>query len=1247
MTAPEREATVEAGQRVRVDLSLGDPGFCQIPPILLFANASSFVSPAVEHKRAYSLVLQRLNGGGGRLVVVGHTDDVGRPDNNKALSERRARAALAVLTGAANEWESIFATEREHWPDNVFRDMLNDVGDSTDDATVRQHREMTPVGLGRRSSLFRRYFQKLLSEPASMPMVALLSPSILGCGEHHTLGTGDHPPSRRAEFFFFLVGGTPAVDCSHYTFWRNPCAPIPLPTPSVVNAFFVSGAGDNTTGDGTQTRPWRTIAHSLLQMAILRQPEPATLHVLPGTYDDENVSLPGDTTLQGEVPPQQEGPVRTLPFVRGAASAVEPVFRINGIRNCVVRSLNITRGRNSGIRIESSQNITVTDCEIDESFAPRGGGIAIRNSQRITLENNTIERNVAGTIATAVRSADIEVSISREITRFEIDIGDAHGGGVYVENSEAVTIARNRIRENTAILFGGGIAIDNRPQFDSVVTIIDNTINCNQCAHGDLGPLLAPDIICSSIDIHDPLQVRLAEEVPVVGEEVGRRATLLLHGVGLESGMGGGIALRHVSPQTRITANRIGASGTPNRARRGGGIECFTGADPTILDNVIQFNLASDDGGGVAIDHFDPFLPRSEASFLGFRRGPIFPRRLIRMNGNTVRSNRCISDGGGLYATGNVPLEIRGPNASFEENRAGENGGGIRVSYAARLTVVGATIAQNQANTIGAERDGGGGLAARNAIVRLEDCGLSGNIANNFAGGALFFTSAFEGGFGPSGFVGNRSGQFDEIMRDDYGFGARQYSVIDCRGSGNRATGPSSAGGFMYCVRVEGDLAVEASIRGARTAIGQNTSEFERNGNRNKRGNVVMELSGQLRAGQPEDRFFIAADVPSVAAGGIVASTPPPDNHPVVVIRGGNLPIDHPTVFPFFLGAPPAIINVQPRFGAISGGTEITITGQNFMSEAVVSIGGSPAEIIRGTDTSITARTPPGALGDADVVVRNPDSQSDTVARGFEYVLPPRILDLQPRSGSVMGRTPITITGTGFRPDVRVFVGGRPAPQVTLETDTRITAQTPPSPGLSGRVNVEVRNVDDQSDTVQDGFEYVFSQPRIFNIQPRSGPSTLGVPLTVTGDDFLPGAELLIDGQNATRVTVQPPGQINATTPVLPGRAGLVDVMVQNPDGQFDRISGGYEVIPPPPRIIDVDPRTGPVAGGIDIKITGTGFRQGVQVIIGSSVSVPATFVSNSEIHVTLPAGSAGAVDVVVRNPDGQSERVSSGFIFL
>ncbi|MBC8462202.1 MAG: proprotein convertase P-domain-containing protein [Deltaproteobacteria bacterium] len=82
----------------------------------------------------------------------------------------------------------------------------------------------------------------------------------------------------------------------------------------------------------------------------------------------------------------------------------------------------------------------------------------------------------------------------------------------------------------------------------------------------------------------------------------------------------------------------------------------------------------------------------------------------------------------------------------------------------------------------------------------------------------------------------------------------------------------------------------------------------------------------------------------------------------------------------------PIIERISPEIGQISGGDEVTITGNYFQDGATVTIGGNPAEVVSVSEIQITAKTPPGALGITDVVVTNPDGDSSTLLRGFAYI---------------------------------------------------------------------------------------------------------------------------------------------------------------------------------------------------------------------------------------------------------------------
>jgi hypothetical protein len=94
---------------------------------------------------------------------------------------------------------------------------------------------------------------------------------------------------------------------------------------------------------------------------------------------------------------------------------------------------------------------------------------------------------------------------------------------------------------------------------------------------------------------------------------------------------------------------------------------------------------------------------------------------------------------------------------------------------------------------------------------------------------------------------------------------------------------------------------------------------------------------------------------------------------------------------PWLAGPPgstqPTISIVEPNAGEIAGGTLIRIKGNNFVDEATVTIGGNLATNVSvDSNTELTAITPAGAAGPADVAVTNPDGTKASKALAFVYI---------------------------------------------------------------------------------------------------------------------------------------------------------------------------------------------------------------------------------------------------------------------
>ena len=66
------------------------------------------------------------------------------------------------------------------------------------------------------------------------------------------------------------------------------------------------------------------------------------------------------------------------------------------------------------------------------------------------------------------------------------------------------------------------------------------------------------------------------------------------------------------------------------------------------------------------------------------------------------------------------------------------------------------------------------------------------------------------------------------------------------------------------------------------------------------------------------------------------------------------------------------------------------------------------------------------------------------------------------------------------------------------------------------------------------------------------------------------------------------------------------------------------------PVIESVTPASGPAGGGTAIKIAGSGFAEGLTVVIGDVQATDVVVESETNLGVVVPPGAAGIVDVTV-----------------
>jgi hypothetical protein len=82
------------------------------------------------------------------------------------------------------------------------------------------------------------------------------------------------------------------------------------------------------------------------------------------------------------------------------------------------------------------------------------------------------------------------------------------------------------------------------------------------------------------------------------------------------------------------------------------------------------------------------------------------------------------------------------------------------------------------------------------------------------------------------------------------------------------------------------------------------------------------------------------------------------------------------------------------------------------------------------------------------------------------------------------------------------------------------------------------------------------------------------------------------------------------------------------------------------PIVGHASPSSGPTAGGTSVTISGTGFASGATVSFGGTAASNVSVVGSTTITAVTPAHAAGAVNVVVQNPGGQSGTLNNGYTY-
>jgi hypothetical protein len=338
-----------------------------------------------------------------------------------------------------------------------------------------------------------------------------------------------------------------------------------------------------------------------------------------------------------------------------------------------------------------------------------------------------------------------------------------------------------------------------------------------------------------------------------------------------------------------------------------------------------------------------------------------------------------------------------------------------------------------------------------------------------------------------------------------------------------------------------------------------------------------------------------------------------------------------------YFSAAPSVSEVSPPNGLISGGMTVHVLGSGFKPGAAVKfdqlICGS---VIVLNEHDLTCTIPAHPVGIVSVSVQNTGSMVGKKDNAFSYLAPPAVVTgVSPNTGSIAEGKVITVSGSGFQPGATVRLGSLDCGNVIYISPTQIRCTTP-RVSLPAAYPVIVTNPGGQPSTCQTIlFTYLNIGPTIAGITPNRGPVSGGTPLVINGNGFLPNAQVLIGSSlcadvrvTPTQITCRTPGGAEATLPVWVTNPGSVPVMA----GNFV-----YEAL----RVLAIAPPAGPVLGGTNLVISGTGFGPQDRMTIGGLPCATFNYVSPTELRCVTPKHAAGPV--VFQVTDGVSNATAPG----
>jgi len=288
------------------------------------------------------------------------------------------------------------------------------------------------------------------------------------------------------------------------------------------------------------------------------------------------------------------------------------------------------------------------------------------------------------------------------------------------------------------------------------------------------------------------------------------------------------------------------------------------------------------------------------------------------------------------------------------------------------------------------------------------------------------------------------------------------------------------------------------------------------------------------------------------------------------------------------INIPPRLDSVSPSSGSMAGGTTLTLTGNSFDGRPLlVTVGGSQAtSVTRVSATQATCVTPSGVAGVVDVAITTPGGTASRAGAFTYFASAPTVTSVSPPTGTSLGGTAVTITGTAFTGATSVTFGGVAATSIIVVGPTTITCVTPAgTPSAAVAVAVTTPG---GTGTLPSGYTYnaLPTVTSVVNaISTSVGDIAGGYTVTITGTRLTGTSSVTFGGTAATGIVVVGPTTVTCTVPAKP--AGTYTVQITATDGTAS-LASAFEYWSPAQLSLSGWWRGSYTAPGADPRWTGT-----------------------------------------------------------